>query len=95
MEYAAKQRGDIAESRFLLIDPSVIHRPGILFFPDVSNKARVNGLALEQAVGVMDFQVVYERTNWKDPLVQERLKSSKKYELLVPGPIAINEIRGL
>jgi hypothetical protein len=95
MEFAAKQRGDIVESKFLLIDPAIVHRPGILFFSDVSNKTGVNGLTLEQAAEVMDFEVVYERTNWRDPAVQQRLKASKKYELLVPGPIAPSEIRGL
>lgn len=95
MEFAAKQRGSIVESRFLMIDPAVIHRPGILFFPDVSNKAGVTSLTLAQAVEAMDFQVVYERMDWRDPLVQQRLRASKKYELLVPGPIAPSEIRGL
>lgn len=95
MEFAARQRGDISESRFLVVDRSVIHRPGVLFFPDVSNKAGVTGLTLEQAAEAMDFEVVYERTNWRDPVVKQRLKASKKYELLIPGAIAPSEIRGL
>lgn len=94
MEYRAKERGSILESRFLRIDPSIIHRDGIIFFPDVSNKTDVEQLALAKAVDEMDFEAVYDQTDWRDPEVQKRRQKAKKYELLVPGHIPLDLITG-
>lgn len=47
-------------------------------------------MALEK----MDFEVVYTRTNWADPEVQARRSVAKKYEVLVPGSIPLEMIRG-
>lgn len=95
MEYAARQDGRIEESRFLGVDAKILLREGVLFCPDVSNKAGVIPIPLDDAVRTMDFEVVYGRTNWKDPDIQHRRQLAKKYELLVPGSISIEMIQGI
>jgi hypothetical protein len=95
MEYRAKERGDIVTSCFLSIDSSILHRDGVLFCPDVSNKSGVAPLTLPQAIEVMDFEVIYDRTDWRDPEIKKRRAQAKKYELLVPGYIPLNLIAGL
>ena len=95
MEYRAREDGRIIKSCFLRINPIILHRNGVLFCPDVSNKSGVVPLTLEQAVAVMDFEVIYDRTNWSDPVIRQRRTQARKYELLVPGRIPLNLISGL
>lgn len=95
MEYRAKERGAILESRFLRIHPSIVYREGIIFFPDVSNKAGVTGLTLAQAADQMDFEVVYDRTDWRNEEIRGRRQAARKYELLIPGHVPLNMIEGL
>jgi len=95
MEYIAKKEGRIQNSRFLRIKPDVLSDDGIRFTPDVSNKAGCPIYTFDEALEKMDFEVVYERTDWKDPAIQSRLRATKKYELLVPGSVAIALISGL
>ena len=42
-----------------------------------------------------DFEVLYTRTNWSDPLIQQRLQMDEKCEILVPRPIPLNRIRNM
>jgi hypothetical protein len=57
-------------------------------------EAGVLPLSFCEAVEQMDFEVVYDRTDWTDPEVKQRRLRAKKYELLVPGPIALDMITG-
>jgi hypothetical protein len=96
MEFVARRDGRILESRFLRIDPSIIHRPGILFCPDVANKSGVGMLGLAEAVGQMDFEVIAAaHRQWLDPAAFERKKRASRYELLVPGTIPLSQISGI
>ena len=94
MEYRAKQDNRIIQSVFLEIDPKIINCEGVFFCPDVSNKAGTPRLTIAEACKVMDFEVIYKRTDWRDPMIQERRKQAKKYELLVPIDIPLNMIKG-
>ena len=94
MEWRARQEGRIGTSRFLQIDPNVILFDGVVFSPGVSNRADVPLLDFDVALEKMDFEVVYTRTNWADPEVQARRSVAKKYEVLVPGTIPLEMIRG-
>lgn len=95
MEYLAKQDGRIVQSVYLQVVPEVIGLEGVMFAPDVSNKSGVKLLPLEEAVRNMDFEVIYDHTDWRDPAVQARRKIAKKYELLVPRHVPSSLIRGL
>jgi hypothetical protein len=44
---------------------------------------------------MIDFEVLYARTTWTDPEIQQRLRAAEKYEILVPRAIPLDLIRNL
>ena len=95
MEYLARQEGRIADSIFLEIHPSVMGFEGVSFTPDVSNKAGVTAIPIAEAANIIDYQVLYTRTDWSDPAIQQRLKQAEKCEVLVPCCIPLTHIRNI
>lgn len=95
MEYRARQEGRILEPRFLEINYSVLTFDGIRLTPDVSNKRGVELLTLAEACDTLDFEVIYDRTDWRDPDIQQRRLAAKKYELLVPKCVPLELIAGV
>jgi hypothetical protein len=95
MEFMAKGAGRILESIFLHIHPEVLQWEGVRFTPDVSNKSGVQTYSIEEAKQMIDFQVLYTRTNWNDPKIQTRLQQAEKSEILVPQLIPLALIRNL
>jgi len=95
MEYLARQASRIGDSIFLEIHPAVLQFPGVKFTPDVSNKAGVDACTIEEAKALIDFQVLYTRTDWTDSQIQQRLKQAEKCEILVPDHISLDLIRNI
>jgi ssDNA thymidine ADP-ribosyltransferase, DarT len=93
MEFLARQDGRIVDSIFLEIHPDVLKFDGVKFTPDVSNKAGVDSYPIEEAAQMIDFEILYTRTNWSDPEIQKRLKQAEKCEILVPRYIPVKYIR--
>jgi hypothetical protein len=67
----------------------------VKFTPSVSNKAGVRTYTMEEAKKMIDFEVLYTRTNWRDPEIQKRLRRAEKCEILVPRRIPLELIRNL
>lgn len=95
MEYVARQEGRIGDTIFLQINPDVLLWAGVKFTADVANKSGVAICAIEDAKSIIDFDVLYSRTDWKDPEIQRRLQHAEKYEILVPRRIPLDMIRNL
>ena len=95
MEHIARGEGRIGDTVFLKIHPSVLQWPGVRFTPDVSNKSGVQSMPIEDANAIIDFQVLYTRTDWNDPVINQRLKQAEKCEVLVPSFIPLDLIRGI
>lgn len=95
MEYVARQDRRIADSVYLQIHPDILRIKGVMFTADVSNKAGVEVIPLADALEIIDFKVLYTRTDWSDPEVQQRLRQAEKYELLVPNHVPMKYIRNL
>jgi hypothetical protein len=95
MEYQARQEGRIVDSIFLQIHPDVLKAEGIQYTADVSNKRGVQLHPLEDALEVIDFEVLYTRTDWKNREVKQRLDQAEKCEILVPDHIPLELIRNL
>ncbi len=95
MEWLARQDGRVRESRFLKISPVVLQTPGVLITDGVSNKADVLPQPADHMVSKLDLEVIYTRTDWKDPRIQLRLRASRLCEILVPGKISVDLIRNL
>jgi hypothetical protein len=95
MEYLARQDGRIQETRYLEISPSVLHIHGVRFTAAVSNKTGTPRLTVDEACQTLDLEVLYERTDWRDPEIQARLRVADKYELLVPDAVPLHLITGM
>lgn len=95
MEYLARSDGRIVDSIFLNVHPAVLHWEGVLFTPDVSNKRGVPAYPINDAAEMIDYEVLYARTDWTDPRIRERLQQAEKYEVLVPHFVPLELIRNL
>lgn len=95
MEFFARNEGRIGATRFLEIDPSIIFLEDLLFTSDVSNKSGVHPLTVEEAIGQIDFSVIYGEIKRYDKEAIERKKNARKYELLIPRIVPLSFIRGI
>lgn len=95
MEFVARQDGRITDTIFLQIHPSVLQFEGVRFTSDVANKAGVESVAIADAEGLVDFEILYTRTDWKDTAIKARLSQAEKYEVLVPHIIPLAYIRNI
>lgn len=93
MEFCARAEGRIGDTLFLEVHPSVLLWDDVLYSPDVSNKSGVEPVPIKSALELIDFEVLYTRTDWKDPAIQERLQNAEKSEVLVPDSIPLDLIR--
>lgn len=93
MLFRAMQDNRIEVPIYLEIHPDALKMNGVMFTADVSNKAGVNICTLDQAREMVDFEVLYTRTNWNDPNIQQRLRQAEKCELLVPDHVPLKLIR--
>src|SRR6266849_1318077 len=78
MEYLARMDGRIQDSIFLEIHPHVLQLEGVMFSPGVSNKAGVEIVPITEAHKLIDFEVLYTRTNWRDAEIKQRLQQAEK-----------------
>jgi hypothetical protein len=95
MEYVARKDGRIGDSVYLQIHPDILRAGEVMFTADVSNKSGVEVISLAEALGIIDFKVLYTRTDWTDSEVQQRLRQAEKYELLVLDHVPMKLIRNL
>ena len=95
MEYVARQDGRISDTIYLQIHADVLLWDGVRFTGDVSNKAGVQLHTIEEAKKIIDFEVLYTRTDWRNADIQKRLQQAEKYEILVPTKIPLEMIRNL
>ena len=95
MEHVARQQGRIGDTIFLQIHASVVQWDGVLFVPGMANTNNITMHPMDQARTMIDYEVLYTRTNWSDPQVQLRLQTAEKYEILVPRAIPLELIRNL
>ena len=95
MEFRAREEGRIRDSVFLSVHPDVLSWEGVRYCPDVSNKVGVAHYPMAEGIEMIDFEVLYTRTDWKDPHVQARLQMAEKCEILVPAIIPLELIRNL
>lgn len=95
MEYLATREGRIDESKFLRISPEVLLSEGVKICDRVANRSDALPKPAAEMVDLLDLQVIYTRTDWKDPGIQARLKAAKRCEILIPKVIPIKLIMGL
>jgi hypothetical protein len=87
LEFLARQDGRIQRTAWLYVDPSVLCRKGVLFTPGVANRAGMEQVPISDATDMIDFEVLYTRTDWSDPAVFARRQAAERCEILVPNTI--------
>ncbi|MBV5310657.1 DarT ssDNA thymidine ADP-ribosyltransferase family protein [Chromatium okenii] len=92
MCYAAEKERRIGPTATLRIHPNVLMSQGTMFTSDVANKSGIVMLSLVEAVEKIDFEVIYNRTDWSDPVIQDRRRQARKAEALIPEFIPLQMI---
>lgn len=94
MLFIAKQDQRIIDPVWLKVSTAVLDHPDVRYTMDVSNKAGVPVLTAQQAINELDFEVLFTRTDWKDPEIQARRKIALKSEILIPTSVPLQMILG-
>lgn len=93
MEIYCLEDGRIEELVHIRVDPSVIKLEGVVGTLDVSNKGGIDPVPLPEFIGSLDHEVLYTRTEWRDPDINRRLKQAERCELLIPREVATDYLR--
>ena len=70
MVFRAQEEGRLLDVLFLQVSPAILSWTDVRFAPDIANKAGVALHSIDEAVKLIDFEVLYTRTNWRDPEIQ-------------------------
>jgi len=94
MQYVKTQDGMIPNPVWLEIDISVLFENKTLFSKDVANKNGVKHYNIEYLAQNIDLEVLWGRTDWRDPSIKQRRVIAKKSELMVANKIDYSKILG-
>jgi hypothetical protein len=88
MEFLAKKDRHIGRTRFLKICIEVLSFPGVMGCSEVANKAGAILQPIEQALGVIDLEILFGGiVNFQDENLRNRYNDAKKSEILIPKTI--------
>lgn len=88
MLHTAQQDGRLHQTSWISVAPDVLALPGVLIAPDNSVKNGVETIPASEIIDQLDLEILYQRTDWKNPAIQARLRAAERYEILVPDAIA-------
>ena len=94
MLYLAKKDGRIKQPFWLKIDVSILSVDGIRFTREVANKSCAKLLTPAEAKDQIDWEVLFTRTDWTDPVVMARRKAAEKSQILIPNIVPLEKILG-
>lgn len=94
MAYRIKERNSEAELCYLKINRAILYQEGVRFSTGVAYAQGVETVSIEEACKdtLIDYDVLYSWTDWRDPHVQARRQAAEKYEILVPHYVPIDFI---
>jgi ssDNA thymidine ADP-ribosyltransferase DarT-like protein len=94
MAYRAVESGRIQTVVYIHVNRNVLEQPGVLFVPGLANTIGIQTYTIDQAIKneLIDFEVLYSWTNWKDAEIQNRRQRAEKYEILVPASVPLDRI---
>lgn len=95
MKFIAERDGRIKNARYLAISPKVLKIPETKIAFGIANANDVEILPIEEALDKLDVEVIYTRTNWSDPAIQQRLAAAEKFEVLIPNIVPRDLILGI
>lgn len=95
MKSFAERDGRLKNARYLAISPRVLKIPETKVSFGIANSNDAEILTLDAALGKLDTEVLYTRTNWSDPSIQQRLRGAERIEVLVPNAVPRDLIVGV
>jgi len=87
MKFLAHQEGRLPNPRYLAIQPEVLKISGVRIALGVANSNTAEILPVADAIDRLDLEVIYTRTDWKDPAIYSRLRAAEKFEVLIPDAV--------
>ncbi len=92
-----RDEGRIDVIRVLCIDRTVLDLEGVRYTSAVANRNGVELIPVTEAAetGLIDFEVLYERLEWRDPEVNARRQAAEKCEILVPDAVPLAYIKNM
>lgn len=94
MAHVAAQEGRIEQVRHLRVLPKIMLIPGVLISDKVATANDATIKASDDMIPDLDFEVMYQKTDWRVPEIQARRNAAEKLEILVPIDIAVDHISG-
>jgi hypothetical protein len=94
MKFLAQQDGRLPNARYLALKPDVLRIPGTKIAFGIANANDVEILPMADAIDKLDTEVLYTRTDWKDPAIYSRLRAAERFEVLVPTAVPRELITG-
>jgi len=95
MLYRAKSDGRITQPCWLKVDVSILFTDGVRFTREMANKSDAKLLTSEDAKSEIDWEVLFTRTDWKDPEIKARRQAAEKSQILIPGFVPLARILGM
>jgi hypothetical protein len=92
MKYIAEKDGRLKNSRYLGISADVLKLPNTLIAFGIANANDVDLFEIENATDMIDIEVIYKKTDWKNPEILQRLKCAEKVEILIKDFVPKNLI---
>lgn len=79
--------GRIAQACWVRIDPAIILLPEVSVTLDNAAMNGVEPQPLIHALPLLDQQILYDYSDWNDPVMRQRLTASERCELLIPNNV--------
>lgn len=95
MAYVAQKENRLLKPIYLSIKPTVLTLPNIKIANGIAYGKTTTIYDFEEACKSLDFEILYTRTDWSDPIIQKRRRAAEKYELLIPNHVDISYIKFL
>lgn len=95
MKYIAVREGRLQDVKILAISPDILKLQDVKLTLDVANKTGVPLLDFADNFNNIDFEVIYTRTKWADPIIQTRLQAAEKCEILIPREVERQYIKSV
>ena len=89
---AQNNQNRIPNPCWLAIERDLLFGEGVRFCAGVANKSGAEILDAEQAKKQIDFEVLFQYTDWNDPEIRARRNEARKSEILIPNHIPFENI---
>ena len=92
MQYVKTRDGDIPNPVCLEIDASVLFKSDSQFSNQVANREKAEIYDIKDLTKYMDLDVLWGRTDWKNPEIKLRRIAAKYGEIMIEDRISIKDI---